>query len=674
MLKTITIVSIVALLMAGIVHLIVAPDHFSHAQAHGLVFGAIGLAQASWAVVAWWRRADLARSMPLLVVGIALSGGVIVLWLLTHFIRTPFADSAHALDLAVVVTKLAELIALISLIMLGGQTRIQSRGAALRAAAGTLFAITVGFGLWGAGLLAEPLLPALGHSHDHSGHTHSAPTPLTISATAYFSIVNAGREADILTGLSGENLGTITLHRTTIDEQQIARMRDLDGPTLHPHTRVDFAPTGDHVMLEGLPHDLYEGDIISLTLHFASGQAVPVEFAVRMDPPEGRLNFLDGGDFQISNAWVRATRSLAGLVVTSDSAYRWRMPAGFPVPVVPEYNPMTEAKVELGRYLFYDTRLSGNGTLSCSSCHLQALAFTDGRAQAVGSTGDIHPRNSQTLTNVAYNATLTWANPNLLTLERQIVIPMFGEHPVEMGITGNEELVLARFSSDPLYRDLFAAAFPDQNDPFTFNNTVLALASFSRTLISGEAPYDRYLRGERGALSESALRGMEMFFSEGLECHHCHTGFNMTLSTISGNSTFVERPFFNTGLYNIDGRGAYPADNTGVHEITNDLDDMGRFRPPTLRNIALTAPYMHDGSIATLDEVIRFYMDGGRVIESGPHAGDGRANPYKSGLVAGFSITEEQIADLVAYLESLTDEAFVTDPRLSNPFEESDSN
>lgn len=674
MVKSISLVSIVTLLIAGIVHLLIAPDHFSHAQVHGLVFGAIGLAQVSWAVVTWWRRADLARSTPLLAVGIALSGGIIGLWLLTHFVRTPFADSAHPLDAAAVITLLAELIALVSLIVLAANTRSRQRGAAWWSTAGALFSLAIGFGLWGTGLLAEPLLPALGHSHDHSGHTHSAPSPLTIGTAAYFSIVNTGREPDTLIGLSGENIGAITLHRTTIDEQQVARMRDLDGPTLPPHTRVDFAPTGDHIMLEGLPRDLYEGDTVTLTLLFASGQSVPVEFIVRMDPPAGRLNFLDGGDFQISNAWVRATRSLAGLVTASDSTYRWRLPVGFPVPLVPDNNPMTDAKVELGRYLFYDTRLSGSGTTSCSSCHLQALAFTDGRVQAVGSTGDIHPRNSQTLTNVAYNATLTWANPTLLTLERQIVIPMFGEHPVEMGITGNEDRVLARFSSDPRYRELFAEAFPEQSDPFTFNNIVLALASFSRTLISGDSPYDRYLRGERSALSESALRGMELFFSEGLECHHCHTGFNMTLSAISSNSTFVERPFFNTGLYNIDGRGAYPADNTGIHEITNDPDDMGRFRPPTLRNSALTAPYMHDGSIATLEEVIRFYMDGGRVIESGPYAGDGRVNPYKSGLVAGFNLTDEQIVDLVAYLESLTDETFITDPRLSSPFESDGSN
>ena len=129
--------------------------------------------------------------------------------------------------------------------------------------------------------------------------------------------------------------------------------------------------------------------------------------------------------------------------------------------------------------------------------------------------------------------------------------------------------------------------------------------------------------------------------------------------------------FHNTGLYNVDGAGAYPADNTGLVENTGEPEDMGRFRPPTLRNVAVTAPFMHDGSMETLDEVIRHYERGGRVIASGPHAGDGRESPLKSGLVAGFSLTDQERADLIAFLEALTDEDFLTDPALSDPFESS---
>jgi cytochrome c peroxidase len=351
--------------------------------------------------------------------------------------------------------------------------------------------------------------------------------------------------------------------------------------------------------------------------------------------------------------------------------YEWNLPEGFPVPQVPVDNPMSVEKVELGRHLFYDTRLSGNQTQSCASCHLQALAFSDGRALAVGSTGEVHPRNSMALVNSAYNATQTWANPNLTTLERQIVIPMFGEFPVELGLAGKEDELIARLTAEPLYQTLFAAAYPDEAEPMTVANITKALASFTRTLISGKAPYDQHLWGDETALSEEAKRGMEMFFSERFECHHCHTGFNLSLSTVTANTTFPERPFFNTGLYDLDGEGAYPSNNTGVHEITGNPEDMGRFRPPSLRNVALTAPYMHDGSIATLEEVLATYEAGGRLLEEGEYAGDGRANPYKSGFIPGFTLTDRERADLIAFLESLTDDTFITDPRFSDPFDDS---
>ncbi|NWF80902.1 MAG: di-heme enzyme [Chloroflexi bacterium] len=329
---------------------------------------------------------------------------------------------------------------------------------------------------------------------------------------------------------------------------------------------------------------------------------------------------------------------------------------------------MTAEKVTLGRFLFYDKRLSANGTMACASCHEQGRAFSDGKATPHGSTGEILPRNSQGLANVAYYSTLTWANPVLTDLERQILIPMFGEFPVELGITGHEAEVLARFQGDPQYRAMFAAAFPGETDPYSWGNIVKALASFSRALISADSPYDRYLAGDLGALSGAALRGMDLFLSEELECHHCHGGFNFTGSTRQRNTVFVEAPFHNTGLYNLDGRGAYPANNLGVMGVSNRPADMGRFRAPSLRNVALTAPYMHDGSVATLEEVVRLYEAGGRHILAGPYAGDGRRSPLKSGLVSGFTLTDQERADLLAFLEALTDETFINDPRFSDPF------
>jgi cytochrome c peroxidase len=270
---------------------------------------------------------------------------------------------------------------------------------------------------------------------------------------------------------------------------------------------------------------------------------------------------------------------------------------------VPDDNPMSEAKVELGRHLFYDLRLSGNQTQSCASCHRQELAFTDGARVSTGSTGQNTPRNSMSLVNVAYNVTQTWSNPLLKTLEQQALVPILGAEPVELGLRGMEEELGRRLRSEPRYQGLFAAAFPQVSDPYTLAFVTRALASFQRALIFGGSDYDRYTyAGDPTAMSASALRGLALFNSEKLECFHCHSGFNFQDSVIF-EGKFREERFHNTGLYNLDGRGAYPAPNTGVHEVSGRPEDMGRFRVPTLRNIALTAPYMHDGSVATLSEV-----------------------------------------------------------------------
>ncbi len=344
-------------------------------------------------------------------------------------------------------------------------------------------------------------------------------------------------------------------------------------------------------------------------------------------------------------------------------------PPGFPAMPFPEENPPTAAKVELGRHLFYDVRLSGNGTQACASCHEQARAFSDGRVTPVGSTGEPHRRNSQALVNVGYNASLTWANPLLVQLEQQIRIPLFGEDPIELGASPRADAILETLAADPTYRALFDDAFPDRAPDW--DAVVFGLATFTRALVSGNSPFDRFTyQGDTAALSEPARRGLLLFFSEELECHHCHGGFNFTESTVHADFPFDADLFHNTGLYDVDGAGAYPPHDTGLHELTGDPADMGRFRPPSLRNVALTAPYMHDGSIATLDEVIDVYAAGGRVIADGPNAGDGRANPHKSGFVAGFELSPEDRAALVAFLEALTDEGFVSDPRFADPWEE----
>ncbi|UJR83473.1 methanobactin export MATE transporter MbnM [Sandaracinus amylolyticus] len=374
----------------------------------------------------------------------------------------------------------------------------------------------------------------------------------------------------------------------------------------------------------------------------------------------------------------RAGIALIALVIVlgceERRGWQWDLPAGFPTPRVPEDNPMSAEKVELGRFLFHDERLSGNETQSCASCHRQDLAFTDGVPVSTGSTGDLTPRGSMSLVNVAYVPTLTWANPALVSLEDQALVPMFGEHPVELGLSGREDEMLARLRDATLptgatYRELFAAAFPGDADPITVTTVVRAIASFERSIVSARAPYDRWAhQGDESAMSESALRGMDLFFSERLECFHCHGGFNFTDSVAHDGQPLPENGFHNTGLYNVDGRGGYPETNRGLYDHTADPRDMGRFRAPSLRNIELTAPYMHDGSIATLDEVLDHYAAGGRTIESGPNAGVGAESPLKSIFLHGFELTPQEREDLLAFLRSLTDQELLTDPRFADPF------
>jgi cytochrome c peroxidase len=360
--------------------------------------------------------------------------------------------------------------------------------------------------------------------------------------------------------------------------------------------------------------------------------------------------------------------SRGAIAMTSPLVYHWNLPDWMPRPIVPADNPMSTEKVELGRHLFYEKRLSITGKFSCASCHIQSQAFTDGKTVGVGATGEKHPRNSMSLANIAYNSVLTWANPLQTQLESQLLVPLFGEHPTELGMTGKEEEIIKFLQQDSKYQKMFVAAFGAGKKSITLSNLAKAIAAFERTLISVNSPYDRYrYGGEVNAISAAAKRGEELFNSERLECFHCHNGINFSDSIMHERLAFKEIAFHNTGLYNIDQNGAYPPENTGVYEITNSPLDMGKFKAPTLRNIALTAPYMHDGSINTLAEVIEHYQAGGRTIKQGEFAGVGSENPLKSNFVSGFKLTAQEKKDLLAFLESLTDEKFINNPAFSDP-------
>ncbi len=371
----------------------------------------------------------------------------------------------------------------------------------------------------------------------------------------------------------------------------------------------------------------------------------------------------------------------AGGVSVDDTSLKagdwvWSLPAGMPAPRVPESNPMSAAKVELGRHLFYEARLSGNGQQSCASCHQQDKAFTDGRARAVGSTGQALARSAQPLANVAYHPTLTWANPGLTSLEQQMAVPLFGSNPVEMGVNdANKAEVLQRLIDSPVYQRLFAATWAQDAQPISWTHVIQAIAAFQRAMLSFNSRYDRYQRG-LATLSAAEARGEQLFFGEKAECFHCHGSANFNDQLVHAGTRVVETPFHNTGLYNIDGQGGFPYPNRGLFELSGKPDAMGLFRAPSLRNIEKTAPYMHDGTLPTLEAVLDFYAAGGRHVTGQEddaylrqYPGDGRLNPFKSSLVARIQLTEQDKADLLAFLKTLTDEDFLHDPRLADPFQ-----
>lgn len=346
----------------------------------------------------------------------------------------------------------------------------------------------------------------------------------------------------------------------------------------------------------------------------------------------------------------------AGLLAES---FPWRIPGNFPRPVVPLSNLMTEAKVELGRHLFYDKRMSVNGKLSCGGCHRQELAFTDGRARAEGATGETHSRSSMSLANIAYAPQLTWANPSLDSLEEQALTPMFGERPVELGLKGRESSFLRVVRGDSTYQRLFARAFPDETaDRYTLDNVTKAIASFQRSIISMNSPYDRYRwEGDATALSESAKRGEIVFSSsEKGGCFQCHGGWNFSAVRFAGGPAQPLEADRN-GLFLNTGAAAYEAPNRGLAEHTGRIEDIGKFKAPTLRNIAVTAPYMHDGSIATLEEVVEHYAAGGRL-----------AHANKSQILHRLRLTGQDKRDLIEFLKSLTDETLLRNPRWSDPW------
>ncbi|MBI2926121.1 MAG: cytochrome-c peroxidase [Verrucomicrobia bacterium] len=286
---------------------------------------------------------------------------------------------------------------------------------------------------------------------------------------------------------------------------------------------------------------------------------------------------------------------------------------------VPLDNPLTAEKIELGRRLFFDPGLSRDGTVSCATCHQAEKAFTDGRRIPLGIEQRAGRRNVPTLLNCAYGKSLFW-DGRVVSLEDQALLPL--TNPTEMGNT--LEAILERLRSDSTYLRLFGAAFGE--GPITDHQVAAALASYQRTLVAANSPYDRYvLLKDETALSEPARRGLELFRSKA-RCAHCHEG-----------ELFTDQKFHNTGV----SWGKEPLD-LGRYEHTRREGDQGKFKTPTLRHLTLTAPYMHDGSLATLEDVIDFYDRGAN------------PNPHLDGAIQPLNLSAAEKADLLVFLECLS--------------------
>jgi cytochrome c peroxidase len=317
----------------------------------------------------------------------------------------------------------------------------------------------------------------------------------------------------------------------------------------------------------------------------------------------------------------------------------WVRPAVRPViRVTPADNPITPTKVALGRRLFYDADLSIDGTMSCGTCHEQRRGFADGNATHGGVHGEPGRRNVPGLANVGAFKVLTWANPSLTRLEAQASVPLAGEHPIEMGMAGQDKALAARLGADPCYGRMFAAAFAG-DATITVPRIVQAIATFERTLVSSNAPFDRFRRGEADAIPDSAKRGAGLFFGARFQCASCHAGPN-----------FTDGRYHDIGLSSA--AGSDP--DRGLIENTGLAADDGRFRTPGLRNVALTAPYLHDGREQQLAGAVLDHYTPGAAIKPEPAL---RRSPPSA----------VELANLVAFLGALTDQRFVTNPELALP-------
>lgn len=345
-------------------------------------------------------------------------------------------------------------------------------------------------------------------------------------------------------------------------------------------------------------------------------------------------------------------------IIYDPQPYTIIKPDNFPPIPIPDTNLMTVAGVQLGRMLFYDPILSADSTMSCSSCHLPVGSFTDNLAVSKGIDGIAGRRSAMSLLNVAYATNGLFWDGRVKTLEQQALKPV--EDVVEMH--NQWPKAVADLKSHPTYPEMFRKAFGiTDRKQITKELTAKALAQFERILISsGNSKFDEFQRGNVDIFDEEELDGKLMFFDEGqlynlpdAQCFHCHGGI-----TLTGNN------YFNNGLDSVGALTEFK--DQGRFEVTGNTNDRGKFRAPTLRNIAMSAPYMHDGRFVTLEEAVAQYADNGfRVANEDIFIGQ-MGFPIGNGKYSG--LTEYHKKAIVKFLHTLTDTTFVNNPDIKNPF------
>lgn len=339
-------------------------------------------------------------------------------------------------------------------------------------------------------------------------------------------------------------------------------------------------------------------------------------------------------------------------------------PLGLPPVPVPGDNPQSSAKVDLGDKLFHDTRFSTTGEVSCATCHAREKGFTDHLPVSEGVKGLKGTRNAPTVINAAYMESQFWDGREP-SLEEQSAQPFL--NPVEMALADHRP-ILEIVRSDPSYVELFDEAFGKTGEQITMEEVKMAIAAFERTVVAGNSPFDRYLfGGEKDAMSDAAIRGLEIFRNQG-RCVSCHlieqtqalfSDSRFHMIGVAAHRMPKDLDELSAAVEEVKEKGTDVAvlgnprtESLGRYAVSRELPDMGAFKTPTLRNVEVTAPYMHDGSLESLEEVVQFYNNGGRLEESDP------IPELLSGGIRPLNLTEQEQADLVEFLKALTSPEF----------------